>query len=463
MPRVPLSPRRILPLQCLGGSRSYAAFSNRGGAAPRRDGREVIQRDARARAAKSNGSSSDKSIDESKQPSLIEQLFPEETKRYEEEKRRASRDVPRLPLDKLEPLLDRGDDIPDRVQQDDYGAIRVIRRPNERPLAPRKAYQEVQYSDVEPSVLVLRHASPNLTEEDFRRLIPQGKHMQGWTLERGDIIKVIPGRDLATLEQKSYYYVLFSSELSAYTYQGQTTRTFRLIREQTRTSITSPISPPPGYTKDGIDADAAIKSFGLVPASQTMELRQLRPPLSPLMESINQHQGYASLVQRGDKMPFEARLTLEGPQLSKAVLRWILLTAGKERAYAWSGGDEVAPKITKWEPFALPSPRDYDSRDARRFAKDRSERDQMMVDDEKLMLQQTNYSLSASAGASEEEAVQKRRTSLLVYILGFHTENAAQTFLRYWHRRPMKSRESESQWDDEGHDLPPVANVEMLW
>ncbi|CAJ2510842.1 Uu.00g064670.m01.CDS01 [Anthostomella pinea] len=43
--------------------------------------------------------SSEKPSQGPKQPSLIEQLFPEETKRYEEQQRKASSEVPRLPLD----------------------------------------------------------------------------------------------------------------------------------------------------------------------------------------------------------------------------------------------------------------------------------------------------------------------------------------------------------------------------
>lgn len=39
------------------------------------------------------------------------------------------------------------------------------------------------------SVLVMRNVSKNLVDDDFRRIIPKGKHVEGWTLEQGDIIK----------------------------------------------------------------------------------------------------------------------------------------------------------------------------------------------------------------------------------------------------------------------------------
>ena len=379
-----------------------------------------------------------------KQP-LIQQLFPEETKRYETAKREAGREVPRLPLQEKSIILEKTAATPATQHQNPSITEQPLRL-----WTARRSREEVErnmrQSGVQTSVLVLRNASLNLVEEDFRRLIPRGKHMEGWTMEQGDILKIIPGRDLATLAQQNYYYLLFSSQLSAFAYQGHATRIFHLAAAHTPSSILSPIAAPKGYTVDGIDVHDAIESFALVPPSQKMELRQLREPLSPLMKTIIQYQGYPSLVKRDGKMPFEVRLTLEGPQLQASTIRWILHASGKARALPWSGGDEIIPKITKWElPYVL-SPLDHE---AWKKVEERTEDHQARRD---------AWKAQRLRDGNDGE---KRRTHLSVHIIGFHTEHAAQTFLRFWHRRPMTWEGSGNAKEED--DLPPIANVEMLW
>ncbi|KAK5129700.1 hypothetical protein LTR08_002944 [Meristemomyces frigidus] len=390
-----------------------------------------------------------KAVAVSPAPSLIEQLFPEETKRYEEARRAASREIPRLPLEPVVPFSERRDD----------GLESKVALPF-RTRVMQESMREEDARDRRTTILVLRNASPNLVEEDFRRLIPQGKHVEGWTLEQGDILKVVPARDLATLEHQNNYYLLFSSRLSAYTYQSQAFRIYQMAAAHTPISMTSPIPPPPGYMIDGMDSHAAIESFALVPAAQSFELRQLQPPLSPMLQSIIRHEGYACLVNRKDKMPFEVRLTLDGPQMHTSVIRFILHASGKERAWNWSGGDENIPPIAKWEPRAAVSPLDHDSQRARRFkvADERTEEEQMERD-----LANLERKMEKDRDASDTaQAQQQRRTPQLVYIVGFHTEHAAQCFISFWHKRPMAWKGVGSGKDVE-EDLPPVTNVEMLW
>ncbi|KAI7053556.1 hypothetical protein KC352_g45122, partial [Hortaea werneckii] len=140
----------------------------------------------------------------------MEQLFPEETRRYEEARRHAAREIPRLPLDTPPSAPER-----EEMTLSPHGLDGL-------PRAARRLQDKFRQDDAisrEITVLVMRNASPNLVEEDFRRLIPQGRHMEGWTLEQGDILKVIAGRNLATLAHAGYYYLLFSSRLSAFIYQ----------------------------------------------------------------------------------------------------------------------------------------------------------------------------------------------------------------------------------------------------
>jgi len=98
--------------------------------------------------------------------SLIEELFPEERERREASTQVVQqREIPRIPLE---------------LSAKDASEIRRIERELE---------VNWRNSNDEDSVLVLRNASINLVEEDFRGLIPEGKHIDGWKLEKGDIVK----------------------------------------------------------------------------------------------------------------------------------------------------------------------------------------------------------------------------------------------------------------------------------
>ncbi|KAF2167118.1 hypothetical protein M409DRAFT_66180 [Zasmidium cellare ATCC 36951] len=392
---------------------------------------------------KSKGPTSDDARDatplrspEVEEPSLVEQLFPEISKRNEEPE--ASREVPRVPLPKVNP---------DATAQPRPTPSKSNR--TDRSWGAQQLEAEMAAAGPGTSVLVLRNASPNLTEEDFRRLVPQGRHLEGWRLEQGDILKVIPGRDLASLEQQNTYYLLFSSALNAFTYQGHVQRIHNLAAVHTPTSTSSPIPPPPGYMIEGLDAHAAIEAYTLVPPTQKLELRQLKPPLSPVMQSLVSNQGWKSINSRQDKMPFEVRLAMEGPQLGPSVVRHILMETGRARGLSWNGGEELNMKVTRWTPQLMPSPIQNDE-NALNALKDRTEEEQMRID----VMRHTQSS------QDPKYAELKRRTPPEVYILGFHTERAAQSFVTYWHRRPLEMDQPEdaAEWD-----TSPVVNVSMLW
>lgn len=375
---------------------------------------------------------------------MIEQLFPEESKKYAQAHARKEREIPRLPLE-----------IPSR-QQTPTGRLKRHAQMDEPKFPPnalraRKAMElQAAQAGSQTSVLVMLDASKNLTMEDFRRLIPQGAHMEGWTLEEGDILKVIPGRNLATLAQENFYYLLFSSPLSAFVYQGHASRIGRLAMSATPNSLHNALAPAPGYMVDGIDAQAAVQAYTLTPPTKTPRIRQLRPPLAPLVDSIIRKGGYSAMVDRPDKMPYEVRLTLEGPQIPLGRVRSVLHASGRDRGLEWSGGPESNLKITKYEPQSTPV--SYDQVDPPRTPNDRTEQTQLQWD---MLKSQISNRTSADG-----EATQRRRTAAPVYIIGFHFEHAAQSFVRYWHRRPMDFGKGN---EDEEGDLPPIANVELLW
>jgi hypothetical protein len=422
------SGRELLPRARSHGASRAQPFTNHAGKRGARDGRTGT--------GKANKDDDEKPAD--KKPSLIEQLFPEESKRDHEARARCQREIPRLPLE-----------MPSGAQTRADRVARLAPQLNEswRAVQARREMELRSQADSQSSVLVLLNASKNLTEEDFRRLIPKGEHLDGWRMEQGDILNVIPGRNLATLEQENYYYLVFSSPLSAFVYQGHATRISRLAAEQTPDSLHTALAPTPGYMLNGIDVYAAIQAYTLTSSTQTLNLRQLKPPLSPLLSSVINRGGYSAILDRPDKMPYEVRLTLEGPQLPTSRIRYIVYESGRERALGWSGGDESNIKISKYEP----APPTRASRGGS-GPRNRTEDSQLLMD--------MNKSQVFFPGSPDVEAAKNYRKSNNVYILGFHTEHAAQSFIRYWHRKPMDwGRKSV---DLEG-DLPPIANAELLW
>jgi len=379
---------------------------------------------------------------ETRKPSLIEQLFPEETKRYEEAAARQEREIPRMPLELPVRKRTPADRLALPAQTGESRGAMLKRRTME--LQAAKAESQT-------SVLVLLNASKHLTEEDFTRLIPQGQHMEGWTLEDGDILKVVPGRNLATLEQENFYYLLFSSPLSAFVYQGHATRIARLAAEQTPDSLHTALAPTPGYMVNGMDVYAAIQAYTLTPSTQTLNLRQLKPPVSPLVASIVKNGGYSAILKRPDRMPYEVRLTLEGPQLPLSRIRYIIYESGRDRALGWSGGDEANIKITRYEPKRPATPTS-ENEDSKSVARHPTEQSQLSWDMSKSRV--------SPSGSDVGDNAQRRRTANPVYILGFHTEHAAQSFIRYWHRKPMDWGSKRTDSED---DLAPIANAELLW
>lgn len=377
-----------------------------------------------------------------KKPSLMEQLFPEEHKRDEEAQTKKEREVPRLPLET--PIRRRS--FRARPSADDEAAEKGT-PPNA--FRSMKAMEMQAKADSQTSVLVLLNASKNLTREDFTRLIPTGKHVEGWRLDEGDILNVIPGRNLATLEQENFYYLLFSSPLSAFAYQGHATRVSRLAAQHTPSSLHNALGPASGYFVKGMDVNEAIQSYTLTSSGQALNLRQLRPPLSPLLRAIVSKGGYPMITRRADKMPYEVRLTLEGPQHPLSRIRSVIHNSGRERALEWSGGDEKNVKITKYEPRL--------ERSAEQLAGEKSHLGR--TEDAQLFWDMTK-SQAQPVDFGDSETALKRRTPIPVYIIGFHTEHAAQSFVRYWHRRPM---DMGSKSADEDGELPPIANVELLW
>lgn len=455
------SPLRIASRVCaISGLRLLRLYSGSRNASNISKNRGPITRNPGGNGARSN---SQRAREEEATASLYEQLFGASSVEAEHDKV-DRQEVPRIPLES--PDVHQS---PDPLQYDEPMTNDSYRRGTEK---------ETAEGPPQVSVLVLRSASKHLTEADFKRLIPQGSHLEGWTLEQGDILKVIPGRDPVTLEQSNYYYLLFSSRLSAFTYQGHALGVHRLVASHTPSSILSPMMPPPGIMAKNIDVHAAIQSFSLVAPNQPIDLRQLKPPLTLGMEAIVRHRGHPFLASRRNQMPYEARLTLEGPQVHEEAIRHFFIMDGMQRGLSWSGNERRSPTVTLWRPPKMglrngllsPMKKASEPEAMRWAARQRAAEEQEALWD--AQANETDISREFATQFDFDDGPDGKKTEetehgwsmkpLDTFVIGFATESAMQSFVHYWHRRPMRT-EGFEQEQGARSDSPPIINVEALW
>ena len=108
--------------------------------------------------------------------SLLEELFPEAKPQKQVVVTEPQKQYPKL-------------DPPVR------GSSQAVPLPREKPKSRRQYIRDaIQIRGSEVTVLKLSHCSTELTESDFRRAIPRGKHIEEW-MRDGEYYKIIPGRE----------------------------------------------------------------------------------------------------------------------------------------------------------------------------------------------------------------------------------------------------------------------------
>ncbi|ROW05271.1 hypothetical protein VSDG_00152 [Cytospora chrysosperma] len=123
------------------------------------------------------------------------------------------------------------------------------------------------------TVVVISGTSPSLTETDFYRIAPEGKHVEGWA---GGLVKVVQARDSITYEPLGQYYLMFYSRPSALAYVDEVNRLHALSRkllhapaasgrEVARGALDQAPATPQPYLTD--EEQAAVRSFTLLSPS----------------------------------------------------------------------------------------------------------------------------------------------------------------------------------------------------
>lgn len=223
--------------------------------------------------------------------SLLNELFPEASSPPQPRVSKKRAQYPKLELPNSIPIIRR--ELVDSPATLKAQAIESFRKKGEQ-----------------TTVLQLSHCSTQLTEEDFRRLIPKGKHIESWH-QKGDFYKIIPGRDPLSLERLPFYYILFKDAESALAYQKNASRLHKLSALHQPSSIFSAIPPPKGFLEDGEDLNRAISSYNLLPTHHQLSLTTLMQPYNPALRA---------LIERGGYQPIVPEVNSEGKRLWKVLM-----------------------------------------------------------------------------------------------------------------------------------------------
>jgi hypothetical protein len=203
-------------------------------------------------------------------------------------------------------------------------------------------------------------------------------------------------------------------------------RLHRISKTYTRSSITSPLPPPPGYLKDGEDLHALMQAFTLIPSSHHhINIRMIKKPFSPPMKRLITDGGYPAIVAR-QKTPEDMVLfSLDKGDVGTYDLRAVIGWDGRERNLQWGlvlGKDD----IVRLEGGKVVSD-----------GGDGAEELQQGMDGKKIKKWQPPR-----------------------FILSFKDNQEARRFVRAWHRRPFPLRQGPQNPEDEE---PPIVSAEVLW
>jgi len=319
---------------------------------------------------------------------LLEELFPEEHDAHNTSKIRGS--PPRLLPPKL--LTQAKNRRPNRSFPTSQ------KRPSDTSRKP-----ELNSTVSSPIVLRLANTTRHLSDTDFVRLIPKGKHIADWKAS-DSFFRIIAVRD-SGLRKNGRYILIFPSRRAAREYLKNVAHIHKLVKAHTPTGMTS-IMTPPGYLIAGEDIHATLQNYTLTLPTQNLSLQIKLPPLSPALETMIRVGGYQQLVPApSEKVIF----WVEGQaQPSPITIKMTIERDGVARGLPW-GLKEIT-----------------------------------------ILQTATTFELDLGRSEGTKQKGEAKR------VLRFESERAAVRFWRFWHRREWPTSDME-----EG-DVAPTVNIERV-
>jgi hypothetical protein len=303
------------------------------------------------------------------------------------------------------------------------------------------------------SVLIFSGASKTLTEDDFRRAIPRGKHFQEWTKSAYE--RVIPVRDFWTLEPTGDYYIVFNHHKKADAFLAHVKRVFNMTKSHTPTSLLSELPPAPsGLLRDGAEDEAElVRNFTLATPSMSLNLQRADKGIKA--EVLKR--GAYPQVLAGNLTPEtpQVLLDLEGGVMPNWFqIRDAIARDGTRRSLPWNliSGDLAIRRLAMQRPTSQTDlEADYES-----TVNDGANE---LVARDNLAEMDSGYDSDATMLARErlERGEQGQR-----WVVAFREREEAQRFARQWHMRAFPWTEAEYRVHRTYQNRTRM-KVEMLW
>jgi hypothetical protein len=379
--------------------------------------------------------------------SIMEELFPEVTQAPKPPNVEERDQYPKL-------------DLPDSMP--------LVRREFvERPLSlQEQAAASFKRRGEQITVLQLLDCSTQLTEVDFSRLIPRGRHIEAWR-RGGEFFKIIPGRDPLSMERLPFYYILFKDPESALAYQKNVSRIHKLNALHQPSSIFSAIPPPKGFLEDGEDVSKLVSSYNLLPTHHKLGLITVMQPYNPALRAVIERGGYQPIVpdtdEHGNRI-WKVLMHIEGWEPTPSELFGIfkkdayrlgmLLTLRNESRNSIHRLRDMLNLKTTLKPISTSSPRAYGSFDH-------------TSDNAATQTEYEDEGIKALMAGMEEDSSSKEIHQYIMrrlynrWILDFEDEDAARRFAISWHRRVLPDGAGSGGWQDA--EEARVCNTEVLW
>ncbi|XP_014554503.1 hypothetical protein COCVIDRAFT_39595 [Bipolaris victoriae FI3] len=391
--------------------------------------------------------------EEVSEQSLLEELFPEANSAPPPRPTEKGRDqYPRLELPKS------------------------INRPEARKAEKRETKPFQQHRE-QIAVLQLTNCSIGLTEADFRRIIPKGKHLEGWRRD-SDFYKAIPGRDPLSLERLPFYYLLFRNTEAALAYQKNASRLHKLSARYQPSSILSAIPPPKGFLEDGEDIGAAVTSYNLLPKGHAMSLNVLMQPYNPALRLLIERGGYQPIApgvdEKGNRI-WRVLLHIEGYEPSASDIYIAICTDAYKQGSLVPLRNEAQSSIHRLRDMinlkmssksvSSSRPRAYgtfdhsDSPLVNAMSSSSSSSMEMAYEDPEIQSMMGSVEEDRSPAQMHQEVMNRVYNR---WVLDFEDEHSARRWSLRWHRKVFpESSNADTAWKDS--EEVRMCNTEVLW